>query len=321
MDSYGGGAVKRLFIFTLVLAAVAPALGMTFPDVPYGRVLTCGDYLLAFTMGRSNRFFMLDRAGEIVLDSQNSGWDYDAYIDGSVTPDGRNLALRVDDARVSYVVVVGPDGGRREFKYDYSCSEPVWDGDGNLWYTAGGLLYKNGESTGFGVKSDHISISPDGRYLAYAPYLWLPTDSRSPASLEKFDAIYRLDLETGAKDLIADNREFIIPCYTTTGHIIAACREGEVWLFGPDGEGEMISEGIQPSWCDETNSILFIRAGPEADGEYIPESEIWLYELTGNLRQMTDTPDVAETWPVSWRGDIVATENESNEIIYIKQEW
>ncbi len=311
----------RKSLVALTLAVVAPALGITFPDVPYGRVLTSDDYLLAFTMGRSNRFFMMDRDGQILLDSKGSDMDYDAFIDGAVTPDGKNLALRVDDASVSYIVAVEIGGGRREFKYDYSCGSPVWDGDGNLWYTAGGLLYKNGSATGFGVKSYHISISPDGRYLVYAPYLYVTTDSSAPTSLEKPDAIYRLDLETGAKDVLADDREFIIPFYTTTGHIVAACREGEIWLFEPGGEGKMISEGIQPSWCAETESVLFVKAGPEADGEYIPESEIWLYELGGNLRQMTDTPDVAETWPVSWRGDIVATESESNELIYIKQEW
>ena len=312
--------MKRLFIFTLVLA-VGTAWGMTFPDVSYGVVVTCGDYLLAFTRGLSNRFFMLDRDGRIVLDSRGSGWDYETYVNGALAPDGRTLALLVDDASVSYIAVVGPDGGRREFKYDYSCSCPVWDGDGNLWYTAGGLLYKNGESTGLGVKTGHISISPDGRYLAYVPYLYAGTDSRSPESLDVPGTIYRLDVETGAKDVVADNREFIIPFYTTTGHIVAASWEGEVWLFEPGGEGIMISEGMHPAWCAETKSVLFIRAGPEANGEYIPESEIWLYELAGNLWQMTDTPDVAETWPVSWRGDIVATDNESNELIYIEQEW
>lgn len=311
----------RKSFMALTLAVVAPALGMTFPDVSYGRVLTCGDYLLAFTPGLSNRFLMLDRDGHVVLDSRDSDWDYETYVDGAVTPDGRTLALRVDDARVSFIMVLGPDGGRREFKYDYSCGSPAWDGDGNLWYTAGGLLYKNGEATGIGVKSDHISLSPDGRYLVYAPYLYVTTDSSSPASLEKPDAIYRLDLETGAKDVVADNREFVIPFYTTTGHIVARCQEGEIWLFEPDGEGKTISEGMHPSWCAETEAVLFIRAGPEADGEYIPEAEIWLYELTGNLLQITDTPDVAETWPVSWRGDILATDNESNELIYIEQEW
>jgi hypothetical protein len=311
----------RKSLMALTLAVVAPALGMTFPDVPYGRVLTSGDYLLAFTMGRSNRFFMLDRDGRILLDSKNSDLDYEAFIDGAVTPDGRNLALRVDDAGVSYIVVLGPDGGRREFKYDYSCGSPVWDGDGNLWYTAGGLLYENGESTGIGVKSDHISISPDSRYLVYAPYLYVMTDSSSPTSLEKPDAIYRLDLETGAKDVIADNREFIIPFYTTTGHVVAACQEGEIWLFEPGGKGKMISEGMHPSWCADTESILFIRAGPEAEGEYIPESEIWRCELGGEPQQITDTPDVAETWPVSWRGDIVPTDNDTNKLIYIERDW
>jgi hypothetical protein len=312
--------VKKFVLITLALAAAAGG-GITFPDISYGRVVTCGDYLLAFTPGRSNRFLMLDRDGDVVLDSRDQGWDYDAYIDGAVTPDGQNLALRVDDARVSYIVAVEVGGGRREFKYDYSCGSPVWDGDGNLWYTAGGLLYKNGSATGIDVKSYHISISPDRRYLVYAPYLYVTTDSSSPTSLEKPDAIYRLDLGTGARDVVADNREFIIPFYTTTGHIVAGCAEGEVWLFEPGGEGTMISPGIHPAWCAETESVLFVKAGPEADGEYIPESEIWLYELSGNLRQMTNTPDVAETWPVSWRGDIVATENESNELIYIKQEW
>jgi hypothetical protein len=310
----------RKSLVALTLAVVAPAWGITFPDVPYGRVLTCGDYLLAFTPGLSNRFLMLDRDGRVLLDSRTQDWNYDTYVDGAVTPDGNNLALRVDDGRASYIVAVEIGGGRREFKYDYSCGAPAWDGDGNLWYTAGGLLYKNGSATGFGVKSYHISISPDGRYLVYAPYLYVTTDSRAPTSLEKPDAIYRLDLETGAKDVIANNREFIIPFYTTTGRIVAACREGEIWVFEPGGEGAMISEGMHPSWCAETESVLFVKAGPEADGEYIPESEIWRCELGGEPRQITDTPDVAETWPVSWRGDVVATDNESNEIIYIKRE-
>ena len=312
--------MKKMGAFIIVVGVVG-AGAVELPSGSYSHVEACGDYLLAFTPGLSNRFFMLDRDGDVVTDSAEAGLGYESYVTGAVSPDGRRLALLVDDAVRSFVAVMGPGDDRLEFKYDYSCGAPVWDKDGDLWYAAGGLLYKNGESTGLGVKSDHISISPDGRYLAYAPYLWLPTDSRSPASLEKFDAIYRLDLDTGARDVIADNREFIIPFYTTTGHIIAGCWENEIWMFEPGGEGTMISEGIHPAWCAETESVLFVKAGPEADGEYIPESEIWLYELPGNLRQMTDTPDVAETWPVSWRGDIVATENESNELIYIKQEW
>jgi len=312
--------MKKL-LAVLILGAVAPAFGITFPDLPYAHVATSGDYLLAFTKGLGNCFILMDRDGEILLDSRDSDLDYEAFFDGAVTPDGRNLALLVYDGGLDFILIIGPDGSRREFKYDDDCGPPIWDSDGNFWYTAVGLLYKNGEPTGHEVKGVSISISPDGRFMTYAEYFYVSADSGVEPYVYDAGAIHRLDLDTGAKEVVADDRTFIAPFYATTGHIIADCWEGEVWLFEPDGEGKLISEGIHPAWCAETGSVLFVKAGPESDRTYVQESEIWLYELAGNLWQMTDTPDVAETWPVSWRGDIVAVENESNELTYIKQEW
>ncbi len=298
--------MRRLFTALVILAAVAPAGGITFPDVPYGRVSTSGDYLLVFTMGLSNRFFMLNRDGEILFDTAGSGLDYNAFVDGAVTPDGRHLVLRVDDATISFILVIGPDGSRREYKYDDGCGPPVWDVEGNLWYAVGEELYRNHEPSGLRVEDEYISISADGRFAAYA---------------DVAGALYRLELDTGAKEVVASGKAFFPPRYATTGQIIVGCWEKEIWVFEPGGEGEMVAEGIHPAWCAETEAVLFAVPSPESEGEYIPAAEIWRYDRTGTLWQMTDTPEVAETWPVSWRGDIVAVDSLTNELIYIKQEW
>jgi hypothetical protein len=297
--------MKKLGALIIFVGGAAGAVHL--PTGNYSHVEAYGDYLLAFTPGLDNGFVMINREGDVLFDGAESGLGYATYVNGAVSPDGPRLALLVADNVRSFVAVLGPGDERVEFKYDRDCGPPLWDRDGNFWFAAEGQLYRNGEPVGVEVASEHVSLSPDGRFAAF-------TD-------EHGGALYRVDLENGAREVLSSERKFYAPIYASRGYVVAGCAEGEIWLFDSHGGGRMISDGRHPAWCETTESVLFIRVGPEADGEYIPESEIWLYELAGNLLQITDTPDVAETWPVSWRGDIVAVDNETYDLIYIEQEW
>jgi hypothetical protein len=287
---------------------------LRFPSEPYSHAVPCGEKLLAFTKGLSNKFILFDKAGGVVTDSAAMGLEYECFINGACSPDGGTIAVWTDDNTEVWVLLLDGNGALQDKLGPYSdCGCPVWSESGNLWYMADGNLFKDGDRQafpqGFELEVDSIDVSPDGRYVVF-------TDPEG--------RIYKADIEGGSPEIIAEDGGFYPPKYTPNGQIFAATYENEIWLFETDGKGRLLAEGIEPSWYVDPGGsglegVLFV----ETDDHWmdVTDSEIWLADIDGTLYQMTNTPRIAETYPEDWNNDIIAVDGITGDLIHIVQEW
>jgi hypothetical protein len=312
--------VFTLAFLAFIEAEEARAAGETtgsalrFPSEPYSHAVPCGEKLLAFTKGLSNKFILFDKNGEVITDSVAEGLEYECFINGAYSPDGETIAVWAGDNTEMWVLLLNDNGILQDRLGPYSdCGCPIWSESGNLWYMADGNLFKDGDGQafpqGFTLEVDYIDVSPDGDSVIF------------------FDGegrIYEADIEGGSPEIISEDKNFFVPKYGPSGQIFAATHDNEIWLFETDRQGRLIGEGIEPSWYVDSGGsglegVLFVQT----DDHWmdVTESEIWLADIGGTLYQMTNTPDVAETYPVDWNNDIIAVDGITGDLIHIVQEW
>ncbi|UCE26248.1 MAG: hypothetical protein JSW52_07745 [Candidatus Coatesbacteria bacterium] len=289
---------------------------VNFPSEPYSHMVPCGENLLAFTKGLSNKFILFGKNGAVTTDSVQMGLKYECFRGGACSPGGETIAVWADNNTEVWVLLLNNNGVLQKKLGPYSeCGCPVYDEFGNLWYMAEGNLFKNGNRQsfpqGFTLEVDSIDVSPDGRYVAFTDF-----EGR----------IYEAAIEGGSPRIIAENKSFYPPEYTPTGQIFAATYDNEIWLFEPDGKGLLLAEGAlpHPSWYVDSGGsglegVLYV----ETDDHWmdVTDSEIWIAETDGTLYQMTNTPGVAETYPEDWNNDIIAVDGITGDLVHIVQEW
>ncbi|MCP4228951.1 MAG: WD40 repeat domain-containing protein [bacterium] len=304
--------MKALIIFT-VLIPVSAVSAIDFPTEPYSHLVPCGDKLLAFTLGLSNKFILFDTDGEVIADSREMGMDYEQLCDGSCSPDGETIAVWARDLDESDVLLfsdggvlldtIGPLSGHKS-------GSPMWDRTGDLWYVNDGVVFKDGKSQEITIGTEYFDVSPDGKTIAYGD-----NDGR----------MFIVDVGNDVTETIDDDKGFYPMAFTPAGQIIAVTSENEIWLFETDGSGRFLAEGIQPSWYVDDSyesgleGVLFV----ETDDHWmeVTDSEIWLVKMDGTLWQMTNTPGIAETNPEDWNNDIISVDGITGDLVHIEQEW
>lgn len=181
----------------------------------------------------------------------------------------------------------------------------VFDGIGNLWFTADGFLYRNGISTGIELESHTISVDPSGNLLAFC---------------DRDDRICILNTTSGESSVLAAGYRFYNPIFVTCGGvvlIVTSTLEGEIVKVSPDdGTCTSLAEGSMPFWWNEAETILYCVTSD--DGHTITAGEIWMVSLNGARQQITFSPGIHEIHPIAWGGAVFAIDALSGSLISVQ---
>ena len=156
---------------------------------------------------------------------------------------------------------------------------PCWDGGGNLWFTAEGVLHRNGEAVGPALSAHHISVDPRGEKVVFT---------------DRGDRMLSMSIESGSVDTVSTAHRFFGPFFIPGGGIVSPSLDGGIWLFR-GSEALFIDNGEHPAWWPEGNGIVYVRSTD--DGMNLTSSDIWLWTEGAGRLQLTDTPYILEINP------------------------
>ncbi len=251
-----------LFPFPLVFGGIfPPAMGVA--SLEDGTVVVGRDYLLwAGAPG-------VLRASEV---------ECDRFYRPVSSPDLGRVAVWAGSDAVNCIVVLTGSGYEVMGPYTQA-GLPCWDGEGNLWFTAEGLLRRNGEAVGQELSAHHISIDHEGGRVVFT---------------DEGDRVLSMNIGTGVVDTVSTTYRFYGPFFTPGGAIVSPSLDGGIRMFR-DSEALFVDNGEQPAWWPEKNGIVYIRSTD--DGMNLTSSDIWLWTADGGAEQLTDTPYILEINP------------------------
>jgi hypothetical protein len=194
------------------------------------------------------------------------------------SPDLRAVAVWAGSDEVNCVLVVTGSGYEVSGPYTQA-GLPCWDGAGNLWFTAEGMLLCNGEEVGPALPAHHISVDYAGGIVVFT---------------DQGDRILSMNIGTGTVDTVSTAHRFYGPFFTPAGEIVSPSLDGGIWMFR-GSEALFIDNGEHPAWWPEREGIVYIRSTD--DGMNLTSSDIWFWTADAGSRQLTDTPYILEINP------------------------
>jgi hypothetical protein len=222
--------------------------------------------------------------GSLTVQASEIGCDRFYHL--TTSPDGGTVAVWAGSETTDCVVKVTGSGIQVLGPYA-EAGLPCWDAAGNLWFTAEGSLYCNGEPTDVLLDAYHISVSPDGDRVVF-------TDQN--------DKILVLELETAIVDTVSSAFRFYAPFFIPDGSIVSSSLDGGIRFFS-GGEELLVDFGDQPAWWPLKNSLVYIKTTD--DGMYITSSELYMWTEAEGSSSLTDTPHCHETMPYPARNGIL----------------
>lgn len=251
-----------LFPFPLVFGGlIPPAMGVA--SLEEGTVVVGRDFLV------------WDGAPGVLRASEVG---CDRFFRPVSSPDLETVAVWAGSDAVNCVVVLTGSGYEVMGPFT-EAGFPCWDGGGNLWFTAEGVLRCNGETVGQVLPTHHISVDNAGGTVVFT---------------DQSDKILSMNIGTGAVDTVSTEYRFYGPFFTPGGAIVSPSLDGGIWLFR-GSEALFVDNGEQPAWWPEKNGIVYIRSTD--DGMNLTSSDIWLWTADGGAQQLTDTPYILEINP------------------------
>ena len=214
-------------------------------------------------------------------------WHWDESTRGSVPSSRRDsAAICINRSGLDYIVLFSPDSLLELYGPFTRGGRVVFDGAGNLWFTADGFLYRNGTSTGIELESHTISVDPSGNQIVFC-------DSN--------DRICILNTADAESSVLSAGYRFYSPMFVVcegTLVIVSPTLEGEIVRVEPDnGACASLAEGSMPFWWNEMEEILYCVTSD--DGNMITASEIWSVSLDGVSRQITFSSATHEIRPIA----------------------
>jgi hypothetical protein len=194
------------------------------------------------------------------------------------SPDLGTVAVWAGSDAVNCVVLLTGSGYEVMGSYT-EAGLPCWDGAGNLWFTAEGVLHRNGEAVGPALSAHHISVDPMGEKVVFT---------------DRGDRILSMSMESGSVDTVSNAYRFYGPFFIPGGGIVSPSLDGGIWLFR-GSEAVFVDNGEHPAWWPERNGIVYIRSTD--DGMNLTSSDIWLWTEGAGSLQLTDTPYILEINP------------------------
>ncbi|MCD4707394.1 MAG: hypothetical protein K8S62_06625 [Candidatus Sabulitectum sp.] len=170
---------------------------------------------------------------------------------------------------------------------------PWISSSGDLWYTSGGYLFKNGVSTGIDIPAFHVSV-----------------ENGIASFTDRNDDLHILSLGS-EQDRTVQGYRFYSPAVLTNGDVIASSLTGEIIFLPSGGSLMVVGNGEQPCWSYELEGLFYCIS--EDDGHSITAADIWFVRPGEEPVMVTFTPEVLETRP-SCSGDILWYVDEGNGI-------
>ena len=219
---------------------------------------------------------------------------------------GDSAAVCINRSGSEYIVLFSPDSLLEIYGPFEKGGKAVFDGIGNLWFTADGFLFRNGISTGIELESHTISVDPSGDLLAFC---------------DRDDRICILNTTSGESSVLAAGYRFYSPVFVTcegTAMIVTPTLEGEIVKVSPDdGTCTSLVEGSMPFWWNEAETILYSVTSD--DGHTITAGEIWMVSLNGVSQQITFSPGIHEIHPIASGGAVFAIDAISGSLISVRE--
>lgn len=214
-------------------------------------------------------------------------WYWDESTRSSIPSScGDSAAICINRSGLDYIVLFTPDSILELYGPFSNAGRAVFDGIGNIWFTADGFLYKNGISTGIEFQSHTVSVDPSGNRVAFC-------DSN--------DRICLLSTASGESLVLTAGYRFYSPMFVTcdgTAVIVASTLEGEIVKVSPDdGTCTSLAEGSMPFWWNEMGVILYSVTSD--DGHSITAGEIWRVSLDSVSQQISFSSDIHEIHPIA----------------------
>ncbi len=160
--------------------------------------------------------------------------------------------------------------------------------DGRYAFTIGTTLFivRGNESAtyGLGVYSNLAPVSPDGNLVAYN---------------DNDDQVWVMNLSTRKKSIITDSkRGYFNPQWASNSSLLLySSLNGNIFVrdFASQKTYD-IGEGINPSWSNNAQHLLFYRK--EVEKDRVINSDLYLAKFDGSETiQLTNSPDVMEMDP------------------------
>ena len=231
-------------------------------------------------------------------------WDESTYC-SAPSSHGDSAAVRINRSGSNYIVLFSPDSLLELYGPFKKGGNVVFDGIGNLWFTADGFLYRNGISTGIELESHTISVDPSGNLLAFC---------------DRDDRTCILNTTSGESSILADGYRFYDPIFVICEGamlIVTSTLEGEIVRISPDdGTCTSLGEGSMPFWWNEAETILYSVTSD--DGHTITAGEIWMVSPNGVRQQITFSTGIHEIHPIALDGAIFAIDALSGSLISVQ---
>ena len=215
-----------------------------------------------------------------------------------------SAAMCINRSGLDYIVLFTPDSILELYGPFSNAGRAVFDGIGNIWFTADGFLYRNGISTGLELESHTISIDLSGGLATFC---------------DRDDRICLLNLGSGESSVLAAEYRFYNPIFVAcegSVEIVASTLEDEIVKVSPDdGACTSLGEGSMPFWWKEKEVILYTLTSD--DGHMITDGEIWSVTLDGVRHQVTYSQGIHEIHPIALDGTVFAIEAITGSLVTI----
>lgn len=218
---------------------------------------------------------------------------------------GDSAAICINRSGSDYILLFSPDSILEVYGPFVKGGKPVFDGMGNLWFTADGFLHRNGISTGIELESHTLSVDPSGTLVAFC---------------DSDDRICILDTADSESSVLASCHRFYSPIFVTSEGIpviVSSTLGGEIVKVSPaDGACTSLAEGSMPFWWKERETILFSVTSD--DGHMITSGEIWIVSLEGSSQQISFSSGIHEIHPIALDGTVFAIEAITGSLVIVR---
>mgnify|MGYP006278273721 CR=1 FL=1 len=294
--------VSTLFIFLLLPGLTAAQGGTPFEVSGLALAVPFRDGVLAVTWGWGELIFV--RPGEPPVPAADLPEDSRPCSPPSTFDDTAALCVRRDDG--DYVLTFTLEGGKTEYGPFHDCGAPVFDGSGSLWFTADGLLHRNGASTGTALEAHTISVDSSGGRVAYC---------------DRNDRLCLMETAGGEPTVLDSDRRFFAPRFITAGRktcLLSSSLEGDIVLTSVStGAGVTLAGGSHPFWWNSRDMLLY--SVTEDDGHRLTSADIWHVSPGGVPAPLAVSEDVLEIHPFVWEGRVMAIDASTGSLLQLPE--
>ncbi len=209
----------------------------------------------------------------------------------SLSPDGNSIGFKlIDENGMQSPAIIDLDSKTILQLHDRveRAGQVSFTNDGRYAFTIGATLFvvrgKESATYDLGVYSNLAPVSPDGNLVAYN---------------DNNDQLWVMNLSTKEKSIITDGkRGYFSPQWASNSSLLLySSLNGNISVLDITSRKTYdIGEGINPSWSNNAQHIVFYRI--EVEKDRVINSDLYFAKFDGSKTiRLTNTPDVLEMDP------------------------